>query len=552
MSWRQYAAEAFRSVWTHLGLPATLPFYVVFLAIDLGVIVGLRKTNEELEELGEEIQNLRNEQKAVERTSTEKRRRLARQIRQKWIFLVLLLVVEATGLIVQLQPSGRRWETVVALLPLLLVLYHSANLWAGAPGIGIPKTGRQDALPSKGGRSPQAVIDRVQLFYHWETIGSRYVVPALLLPLVGAVAFAIASKRPDLTPPPLLRYLEGGAFEYGLLGAYLYIFLELGRRSVRHDITQTTVIWCLITLVIGPPFAAALPYVFGGGDHPQANYGLWNQKAVWIFAGYSPRILFQTLIQGVLKALGNDSSSVQATRQLPLSLVQGIGVDEAERWAEEGIKDVHALGCAEPVRLMRDTRFDNWRIISWIDQAIVISTVPEPIWRALIRRGFQGATDLGPLVVPRRPKDKTKEDDDKRRLGRGSLPPSSSEAPREMGATSPPLAGSSTSDPDNAQGRGESRSVSAPVGVASGVTEAKKSTARQRVLEDVEKESRIKNLEFLLIRIYGDARVDYLKTLIEILLGNDPSKSRTPKKSSGGKDPMSPAIPETTPESPSS
>jgi hypothetical protein len=80
-------------------------------------------------------------------------------------------------------------------------------------------------------------------------------------------------------------------------------------------------------------------------------------------------------------------------RLIPLTQIRGIGPQIEERLTEEGITDGNLLASAEPVRLMRNTPFDMRQILSWIDEAILMVTLPRS-WQALEEEGITGAIDL--------------------------------------------------------------------------------------------------------------------------------------------------------------
>jgi hypothetical protein len=285
------------------------------------------------------------------------------------------------------------WQVLTALLPFLLVVYHAMNLWRDRitpPPSESAKPGEQYALSPEG-----RVGTMIREQYGSRAIVTRYILPAAVIPIVGIVEFMLVNHPPAWLAPGSDLLM---AFKYGLFGAYFFVFLELGRRSVRNDITPVSILWCLITLVIGPALAALIPSVFAG-----TVTGNWNNRALWIVAGYTPRLIFKTLVQGIMKALQVESGVKQEERRIPLGRIIGIGSEEMERLAEEGITDAHALACVDPVRLMRDTRFDNWCILSWVNQALLINSIPQDIWQQLIKRGYLGATDVKILVGARSP-----------------------------------------------------------------------------------------------------------------------------------------------------
>jgi hypothetical protein len=53
-----------------------------------------------------------------------------------------------------------------------------------------------------------------------------------------------------------------------------------------------------------------------------------------------------------------------------------------ERLIEEGVTDVANLANANPYRLRRNTRFDKRQFISWIDEALLMTYLPNA-WLAL-------------------------------------------------------------------------------------------------------------------------------------------------------------------------
>jgi hypothetical protein len=320
----------------------------------------------------------------------------SRSSRRSTLAVLALLLAEIWVVLAAAQACGVGWEIVTALLPLALVVYHAGNLWLEKPEFkdGTSKVGAGSIAkdgPAAEHRKP--VEDSINRHYGMEVITARYVLPAVLIPIVGLVEFDVVN-RPDLMGIRWIEFAEM-PFRYGLIGAYFFVYLELGKRSVRNDITPVSIVWCVITLAAGPALAAVIPALFTGPTQEP-----WGVRALWIFAGYSPRLVFRTLAQAIAKSLRADTSAIQENRQVPLGRIQGIGPEEAERLAEEAIKDVHAMACVDPVRLMRDTRFDNWRIVSWVDQALLLTWVPEGIWRALVKRGYQGATDTKSLALP--------------------------------------------------------------------------------------------------------------------------------------------------------
>ena len=86
-----------------------------------------------------------------------------------------------------------------------------------------------------------------------------------------------------------------------------------------------------------------------------------------------------------------------ASRNVPLFTIRGITANIAERLEEESIVDARGLAMADPLRLFRNTNFGKRQILDWIDEALLITALPEG-WQGLQRVGISGAVDLAYLT----------------------------------------------------------------------------------------------------------------------------------------------------------
>jgi hypothetical protein len=122
-----------------------------------------------------------------------------------------------------------------------------------------------------------------------------------------------------------------------------------------------------------------------------SNEGSFTQDAVFFVVGMLPR-QFATFVQsGVRKMF--QSGTTTPLRTLPLTMIRGIGPDVEARLEEEGIYDVSALAYASPHQLIRSTMYAPKQIADWIDEALLIATLPSH-WDALEKVGVTGAMDL--------------------------------------------------------------------------------------------------------------------------------------------------------------
>jgi hypothetical protein len=293
---------------------------------------------------------------------------------------------------------------MLGLLPTLLVAYQAFYLWLSQPkeveGANAVKT---IDLELARQRARATITNQFAL----KMLFIRYGFPAALLGIIGIVILNVLIKpgqflslftllpSPEIVridPHTVTRVLLG--LRLGALGAYLYVLLELGRRTFRHDVTGASAMWCLVTLVMGPVLAGTVAVLWRMEAPPPDGGNWWAGGVVLFFAGYAPRRVIAAIEQAAIQLLKiGGPSGVTPTRQIPLSSLRGIGPQTEERLGEEGIDDVNALASAEPIRLLRSTSFDLRQILSWIDEAILVVTLPRS-WQALEEEGITGAIDL--------------------------------------------------------------------------------------------------------------------------------------------------------------
>ena len=112
--------------------------------------------------------------------------------------------------------------------------------------------------------------------------------------------------------------------------------------------------------------------------------------AVCFIAGFSPRSFVDGLRGIAERFLTKGGAAAQASpRVIPLTSVRGIDLEVADRLSEEGIIDATSLAFAEPLYLLANTPFRLPQILNWIDEAMLIVTLPES-WQQLERAGITG------------------------------------------------------------------------------------------------------------------------------------------------------------------
>ncbi len=196
---------------------------------------------------------------------------------------------------------------------------------------------------------------------------------------------------------------------FGGLGAYVYVLLHLGQRYFQRDVTTGGAMWCAVNLVLGPLLAATLGELWptgADGDSPQ-----FGQACVFFLAGLAPRFITDRISDYARSLLNRKGSSEGTlTRYLPLVQLRGINGAIEDRLYEEGIFDVYGLATVNPFRLLRRTPFDKRQIASWIDEALLVTFVPQG-WQLLEQVGITGAIDLATYADDEEDSTATQEDD---------------------------------------------------------------------------------------------------------------------------------------------
>jgi Ca2+/Na+ antiporter len=313
--------------------------------------------------------------------------------------LVLGIVIIGLLLMVMATAVEKRWQWIVGLLPTLMVGYQLFFLWLYHPrevdGFDEITSGQSGNLQLSE-QSYKRAHDSISSHFSLRTLFTRYGLPAVLLGITGMViSDLLVDPQKYFSLIQFVGVANGAKIMLGLklgtVGAYIYVLLELGRRTFRHDITGAVAMWCWGTLVLGPLLAATVAYLWHI-DAP-SDSGWWAGGVVLFFAGFAPRRIIAAIEQAAIQLLSAGSPKVVDARLIPLSKIRGISPEVEERVGEEGILDVNSLASAEPVRLVRNTSFDMRQILSWVDEAILIVTLPRS-WEGLEEEGITGAIDL--------------------------------------------------------------------------------------------------------------------------------------------------------------
>jgi uncharacterized protein YhhL (DUF1145 family) len=343
-------------------------------------------------------------QAAKQAPGTEVPRRLQRNERSMRVMLtvfggVLVLLLE----VVQFVPSNQVWLWWLSVLPALLVVHHGIQL-------AVFKNRRffdeeQDPgfrrFDTKTMSIARAAMKEERQYYGTASLALRFALPALVLVLANLVVGRSLSQPPVWGAYEINTTFIAGA-QVGAVGAYVYVLLFLGGRAVRGDITPSSVWWCAVTIVAGPLLGGMLRVMFEGelpfapdsasGAAPrQSDQPMWSTLLLPFAAGFSLRYIVDFVNETIRRLIGGKTDAIP--RSVPLTRLRGIDQDIEERLMEEGISDVANLAMANPTKLRRNTRFDKRQLLSWIDEALLLTYVPTS-WQTLEVDGITGAVDL--------------------------------------------------------------------------------------------------------------------------------------------------------------
>jgi hypothetical protein len=302
-----------------------------------------------------------------------------------------------------LPASGRSLRWLVALLPGSIIVNHMVYLMSS----------RRKQFREALGTMDATKLSRLEdLYFGYFPMAIRYLLPAVLVTILCSTAIAALSNpevyiqwlyersttavAPAASSEVAARWPVGWGAEalrgaaLGFIGAYVYLLLLLTDRARQRDITTGIALWAATMPVLGPLMGGvgALLLISGAGLPEGSSF---TRDAVFFVAGMLPR-QFATFVQAGVSKMFQSGTAV-AIRTLPLATLRGVGPDVESRLEEEGIHDVSALAYASPHQLMRLTTYAPRQIVDWIDEALLIATVPSH-WELLEKSGVTGAMDL--------------------------------------------------------------------------------------------------------------------------------------------------------------
>ncbi|WNG34889.1 hypothetical protein F0U61_15455 [Archangium violaceum] len=209
----------------------------------------------------------------------------------------------------------------------------------------------------------------------------QFILGVLLLAVpFFCLALLLVTQGIDGMNPDGLRGLE-------LAGCGIYVYtlglaiFRIRTAALSAEFVMSSALRALILMVLG--------YVLGsiGFFRPTESV---SAAFLYFSLGLFPSVGMKALNQRLRQALTPDAPG---TEPLPLSYVDGITEQVAERLEELGVFDIQHLARVEPGWLALRTLYPLSRIIDWMDQALLITYLREEILHSR-EVGIRGAIDM--------------------------------------------------------------------------------------------------------------------------------------------------------------
>jgi hypothetical protein len=297
------------------------------------------------------------------------------------------------------------WALLLASIPTLIIVQQAIYLntvkrlslrWPGE--LQEPAAYRNYERDVMLHNSRQRSIEEFRDYFSWPTLLKRYLAPCVLMFVSVLGVFYLVCITPDCCSETLPATAVMG-LRFGALGAYVYLLLSIGQRALQADILPGFVMWCAAQMPLGSLLGGALSAFWLTPQSSPPTDASPVAAGLFFLAGLSPRIVVSAVQDALRKLWLPASSSGAASRSLALSQLRGITPAVEERLNEEGIFDVFTMAMANPLKLIRNTPFDQRQLLSWIDEALLIYVLPQN-WQLAESEGITGAIDLAWLERP--------------------------------------------------------------------------------------------------------------------------------------------------------
>jgi tetratricopeptide (TPR) repeat protein len=314
--------------------------------------------------------------------------------RKNWL-LTIMGVVLTMFLILIIVLLTFKWATVyeTAVVTVLVSFFPISYL-----AFEVRASQHKDRLVSRInllGFADEREQERWENLYRQLNPAQEYILFVSLAALISLFGFGFLRFSPgDSQGLEMLDNFTAQTMFYSFLGAYVFSIYNVSRRYVTYDMApgvylQSTV---LMITVIAIGYIVAL-YLQQNGDNSLVPPAVVPILAFLI--GYIPEsgIRLLSVISGRYLKLDN-------RRELNLGEVNGISIWHEARLREAGVDNVQNLAAMDIRQLLLTSRYSMPQVINWVDQAILLTTLPENTVQNLRKVGINTMTALIRLLAP--------------------------------------------------------------------------------------------------------------------------------------------------------
>ncbi|HTH17627.1 MAG TPA: hypothetical protein VL974_13300 [Magnetospirillum sp.] len=194
--------------------------------------------------------------------------------------------------------------------------------------------------------------------------------PVSLATLATAVGWLVVMpplQSADPTTFPLTLTQEPVA--YAFVGAYFFYLPMLIWRYMGRDLTPNAYVSVIKRIVLSTLGCWAAIKLFPDLLTPERNL------ALGFTVGFFPVIVWDFMANFLQNTVRVPTSVPRMQDRATLDRLDGMTIWHQSRLEDEDISNVQNLATADVVHLLINTRFDAQRLVSWIDQALLLSAL---------------------------------------------------------------------------------------------------------------------------------------------------------------------------------
>jgi hypothetical protein len=187
------------------------------------------------------------------------------------------------------------------------------------------------------------------------------------------------------------------AFQFGFLGAYVYLIGDVVRSYFTLDLSPRTFVASTVRIMAGSMLALVVSFVTASAL-PALDAA---QPAIAFFIGHFPETALVYLKKFVTSRL---EITMEETRAIALSKLPGMSYQHEMRLFREGYDNVENLANARPYDLVLLTGFSYRQVRQWIAQAWLCAHLGEQDYEDFCARtGITSADELAQFIERKAP-----------------------------------------------------------------------------------------------------------------------------------------------------